>query len=159
MSVAIAWYSSLGKVKLSRTNLGFLAFCSTAVLGWAGLAVSAALMAGLTIGLTKALLAGLLAGLVVGLFAALVAGLVAALVVVLGAVLVADFVTCFAAGLAALLETDLEAVLEEGLRGAETALGATGLTSAAGFAVRELGLLATVSGEGVVEEFIMHQRN
>lgn len=155
MSVAIAWYSSLGKVKLSRTNLGFLAFCSTAVLVCAGLAVSAALMAGLTIGLTKALLAGL----VVGLVAALVAGLVTALVVVLGAVLVADFVTCFAAGLAALLETDLEAVLEEGLRGAETALGATGLTSAAGFAVRELGLLATASGEGVVEEFIMHQRN
>ena len=155
MSVAIAWYSSLGKVKLSRTNLGFLAFCSTAVLVCAGLAVSAALMAGLTIGLTKALLAGLLAGLVVGLVTALVVVLGA----VLGVVLVADFVTCFAAGLAALLETDLEAVLEEGLRGAETALGATGFTSAAGFAVRELGLLATVSGEGVVEEFIMHQRN
>ena len=77
------------------------------------------------------------------------------MVVFLGAVLVADFVTCFAAGLAALLEADLE----EGLRGAEAALGATGLTSAAGFAVRELGLLTTASGEGVVEEFIMHQRN
>ena len=147
----MAWYSSLGKVKLSRTSLGFLAFCSTAVLVCAGLAVSAALMDGLTIGLTKALLAGLLTGLVAGL----VASLVAALVVFLGAVLVADFVTCFAAGLAALLEADLE----EGLRGAEAALGATGLTSAAGFAARELGLLTTASGEGVVEEFIMHQRN
>jgi hypothetical protein len=89
------------------------------------------------------------------LVAGLVAGLVAALVVFLGAVLVADFVTCFAAGLAARLEADLE----EGLRGAEAALGATGLTSAAGFAARELGLLTTASGEGVVEEFIMHQRN
>jgi hypothetical protein len=89
------------------------------------------------------------------------------LVLVLDAVLVADFVTGFAAGLAAVFATALEAVLAEGLdadldtglRGEAAVLGVAGLTATTGLAKWLLGVVATTSGAGEVEEFIMHQNN
>lgn len=91
----MAWYSSLGKVKLSRTNLGFL-----------GLTVSAAFVlalgSGFATGLALLVLLVWLTGFVVALTGALagdlVADLVADLVVALVVDLAVDFVAAFLVG-------------------------------------------------------------
>ena len=57
----MAWYSSLGNVKLSRTSLGFLSFVSAAA--WAiGAALTVGLAVAFFVGADADLLAGRLAG-------------------------------------------------------------------------------------------------
>ena len=87
----MAWYSSLGKVKLSRTNLGFL-----------GLTVSAAFVlalgSGFATGLALLVLLVWLTGFVAALTGALAGDLVADLVVDLVVDLAVDFVAAFLVG-------------------------------------------------------------
>lgn len=98
LSAAMAWYSSLGKVKLSRTNFGFLVLASATGLAL-GFAVVFALGLGLAGACVVVLVTGFLAVTDLALTGALRVVLLAVLPAVLGAALRTAFLTLVRLGL------------------------------------------------------------